>query len=171
MAVARRVTINWLSHVEFPAAIKQTRIQQHHFQRATLFLSHNFAPLSHCCPPTFQINLLHNHARAKVKVVSNDANDLAVGLVTRSVGIHVDGQGLGDTNGIGYLITCSAHKLIHFYNRCPVSTGTHTTCSLCMKQLLCRRNSTKTVIKRAAALSQGQVKSIRALTGIGITST
>ena len=47
-----------------------------------------------------QVKLLDNDTRAQVKVVANDLDELVRVLLRSSVGVDIDGQRLGDTDGV-----------------------------------------------------------------------
>lgn len=50
-----------------------------------------------------QVELLDNDTRTQVKVVADDLDQLVRGLLRGAVGVDVDRQGLGDTNGVRQL--------------------------------------------------------------------
>ncbi len=50
-----------------------------------------------------KVKLTDNDTGTEVKVVADDLNKLLGGLVGGTVGVDVEGEGLGDTNGVGEL--------------------------------------------------------------------
>jgi hypothetical protein len=47
-----------------------------------------------------QVELLDDHTGAQVEVLVDDLDELVRGLLRRAVRVDVDGEGLGDTNGV-----------------------------------------------------------------------
>lgn len=50
-----------------------------------------------------QVKLADNDTGTEVKVVADDLDKLLGGLVGGTVGVDIEGEGLGDTNGVGEL--------------------------------------------------------------------
>lgn len=50
-----------------------------------------------------KVELTDNDTRAQVEVLVDDLDELVGGPVGSAVGVDVDGEGLGDTNGVGEL--------------------------------------------------------------------
>jgi hypothetical protein len=50
-----------------------------------------------------EVKLADNDTGAEVKVLADNLDELIGGLLRGAVGVDVDGQGLGDTNGVGEL--------------------------------------------------------------------
>ena len=88
MTITRSLPIYWLSHIKFP--IKKYDAPHYKYHQYIILLVHQ---------ATFE-HLLHNHARAKVKVLPDDADNLTVGLITCPISVNIDGEGLGHSNGI-----------------------------------------------------------------------
>lgn len=57
-----------------------------------------------------QVELAHNDTGAEVKVGADDLDELLRGLVRGAVGVDIDGEGLGNTNGVGELDESTAGK-------------------------------------------------------------
>jgi hypothetical protein len=58
-----------------------------------------------------QIEFLNDNTRTQVPVVSNDLNELSLGLVRGTVGLNEDGQWGSNTNSIGQLDSASTGNL------------------------------------------------------------
>lgn len=58
-----------------------------------------------------QVKFLDNDTRTQVPVVSNDLNELGLGLVRGTIGLNEDGQWGGNTNSIGQLDSASTGNL------------------------------------------------------------
>jgi hypothetical protein len=58
-----------------------------------------------------KVQLLDNDTRTEVKVVPDDLDELVGALVGGTVGLDEDGEGLGDTNGVGELDKGTASEL------------------------------------------------------------
>lgn len=58
-----------------------------------------------------KVQLLDNDTRTEVKVVTDDLDELVRALLGGTVGLNEDGQGLGDTNGVGELDKGTASEL------------------------------------------------------------
>lgn len=58
-----------------------------------------------------KVELLDDNSWTKVEVVVDDLDELVRGLVGCSVGVDVDGQWLGNTNGVGKLDECTTSEL------------------------------------------------------------
>jgi len=50
-----------------------------------------------------EVELLDNDTRSQVEVLEDDLDELVGGLVGGAVGLNEDGEGLGDTDGVGEL--------------------------------------------------------------------
>lgn len=57
-----------------------------------------------------QVELADNDTRSHVEVVTDDLDELLRGLLGGTVGVNVDREGLGDTNGVGQLDKGAAGK-------------------------------------------------------------
>jgi hypothetical protein len=58
-----------------------------------------------------EVEFLDDDTGAEVKVLEDDLNELVGGLIGGAVGLDEDGEGFGDTDGIGELDECAAGKL------------------------------------------------------------
>ena len=58
-----------------------------------------------------EVKLLDNDTRAHVEVGVDDLDELGGALVRGAVGLNKDGEGLGDTNGVGELDESTASEL------------------------------------------------------------
>lgn len=58
-----------------------------------------------------EVKFLDDHTGTEIKVVFDDLNEFSVGLGTSTVGINKDGEGLGDTDGVGKLDKGATGKL------------------------------------------------------------
>lgn len=57
-----------------------------------------------------ELEVLDNDTRAEIKVGADNLDELVRRLGGRAVGVDVDGEGLGDTNGVGELDEGSASE-------------------------------------------------------------
>ena len=58
-----------------------------------------------------QVEFLDDDTRSEIEVVADDLDELVGGLVRGAVGLNEDGEGLGDTNGVGELDEGTASEL------------------------------------------------------------
>jgi hypothetical protein len=57
-----------------------------------------------------EAELLDNDTRTEIPIVLDDLDELGIGLLASAVGVDVDGEGLGNTDGVGELNENAASK-------------------------------------------------------------